>query len=76
MAIAYIMYSSDAYSHITLVNAVIQLVLFVVTACIPAMMTGRISYVDIAWPWGLFVIGVVTAALGQGWIVRKALISF
>ena len=32
--------------------------LFTVLAAIPARRTGKMSYVDIAWPWGLVVIGV------------------
>ena len=36
------------------------MLLFVVTAMVPGYMTGRLSYVDIAWPWGLAVIGALT----------------
>ena len=33
------------------------------------------SYVDIGWPLGLTIVGVEVILIGQGWIVRKALIG-
>lgn len=42
----------------TLGNIVVQAVLFLLICVIPAIKTGRMSYVDIAWPLGLFLIGV------------------
>ncbi|WP_431783499.1 DUF1295 domain-containing protein [Streptomyces chumphonensis] len=41
-------------------NLVVQLVIFVPTACVPAWRTGRMSYVDFAWPCGLAAVGVQT----------------
>ena len=55
-------------------NFIFQLVLFLVTACIPAYITGRMSYVDIAWPWGLFLIGFQTLFLPGYWL-RKYMIA-
>ncbi|WP_167768661.1 DUF1295 domain-containing protein [Nocardia sp. CS682] len=48
-----------------IVNAVAQLTLFLVVACLPAWRTLRMSYVDIAWPWGLTVLGVQVLVLGE-----------
>ena len=31
----------------------LQLVLFAFVVCLPTWRTGRMSYVDIGWPWGL-----------------------
>ncbi|WP_069159877.1 DUF1295 domain-containing protein [Nocardia altamirensis] len=45
-------------------NLVIQGVLFGVLASVPAYRTGHMSYVDLAWSWGLVEIGVLTLALG------------
>ena len=45
-------------SHV-LTNIVTQVIIFLVTAHVPALVTGRMSYVDIAWPWGLIAIGVL-----------------
>lgn len=39
-------------------NLVVQAVLCLFVACIPAYRTGVMAYVDIAWPWGLAAIGV------------------
>jgi len=39
-------------------NLATQAVLFTALAVIPAYRTGRMSYVDIAWPWGLVAIGL------------------
>ncbi|MDX2219086.1 MAG: DUF1295 domain-containing protein [Burkholderiales bacterium] len=57
------------------VNGAAQLVLFALVVCIPAWKTGRLSYVDIGWPLGLALIGVVTLALADGQPVRKLVIS-
>jgi steroid 5-alpha reductase family enzyme len=47
--------------------------------CLPAWRTGRMSYVDIGWPWGLVLIGVLTWyygwQYGEGDPVRVALVS-
>lgn len=46
-------------------NLVVQSVLFVVLACVPAYRTGRMTYVDLAWPWGLAALGAQTLAFGD-----------
>ena len=50
---------SDNFANPACSNAVIQLAWFLVSVHIPAFLTGRMSYVDIAWPWGLVVIGLL-----------------
>ncbi|MEO1576690.1 MAG: DUF1295 domain-containing protein, partial [Pseudomonadota bacterium] len=59
-----------------LLNGLLQLVLFLFVVCIPAWRTGRMSYVDIGWPWGLVVIGAVTFffAFGEGYLPRLILV--
>lgn len=42
----------------SLSNVLVQALLFLLVAIIPALKTGRMSYVDLAWPLGLFLIGV------------------
>ena len=42
---------------------------------IPAYYTGRMSYVDIAWPAGLVAIGVNTFIYGTGNRLRKSIVS-
>lgn len=41
------------------VNALVQLTLFAVVACVPFLRTGRMSHVDIAWPFGVASIGAL-----------------
>jgi len=48
-------------------NCIMQLVLFLLTANLPALVTGRMSYVDIAWPWGLVTIGLTPLLSGAQW---------
>jgi steroid 5-alpha reductase family enzyme len=58
-----------------LVNGLLQLILFTFVVCIPAWRTERMSYVDIGWPWGLVVIGVVTLLMGEGDALRVAMVG-
>jgi steroid 5-alpha reductase family enzyme len=64
-----------AFSQLALFNAAGQFLLFVLVACIPAWKTGRMSYVDIAWPWGLVMIGVFTFLYSPGYDVRVWVVS-
>ncbi|MFS8103867.1 DUF1295 domain-containing protein [Lentzea alba] len=41
-------------------NLVVQVVLFTLAAAVPGYLTRNVSYVDVAWPWGLAGIGLVT----------------
>ena len=59
----------------SLVNGLAQLVLFSFVVCIPIWRTGRMSYVDIGWPWGLTVIGILTWIYGEGDSLRVAIVS-
>ncbi len=58
-----------------LVNAGVQAVLFLAVAVVPFLRTGRMSYVDIAWPFGVALIGVQVLLLGDGAIVRRGLVG-
>ena len=60
---------------LSLVNGVAQLVLFAFVVCLPTWRTGRMSYVDIGWPWGLTVIGILTWIYGEGDSLRVAIVS-
>jgi steroid 5-alpha reductase family enzyme len=63
------------YFGFALINGVGQLLLFTFVVCIPAWMTGRLSYVDIGWPLGLMLIGLITLAVADGYTVRKLTVS-
>lgn len=58
-----------------LVNAALQITLFIVVACIPFLRTGRMSYVDIAWPFGVALIGVLILLMGDGNGLRKSIVG-
>lgn len=66
---------TDQFFALSLVNGVAQLVLFAFVVCLPTWRTGRMSYVDIGWPWGLTVIGILTWIYGEGDSLRVAIVS-
>lgn len=69
------LYFSQHFSNYVSVNGVLQLLLFVGIVSIPAYITKRMSYVDIAWPLGLVLIGVLVLLLGEGYWLRKLIIG-
>lgn len=66
---------TEQFFALSLVNGVAQLVLFAFVVCLPIWRTGRMSYVDIGWPWGLTVIGILTWIYGEGDSLRVAIVS-
>eukprot|EP00040_Diaphanoeca_grandis_P005649 m.33876 g.33876 ORF g.33876 m.33876 type:complete len:352 (-) comp16886_c0_seq2:44-1099(-) len=56
-------------------NFVLQTVLFVVVVQIPLFFTGRMAYVDIAWPSGLVGIAVLALRNTDGYGPRRNLIG-
>ncbi len=57
------------------VNGALQLCLFFAVAAVPFLLTGRMSWVDIAWPFGVAGIGAVILAMGDGAPIRKMAIG-
>ena len=70
-----VLLASESLSRIAMVNGALQILLFTFVVCIPTWRTGRMSWVDIGWPWGLFVVGVVSFSMGEGHPTRVALVS-
>ncbi len=66
---------TDNLASIGLLNGILQLILFTLVVCLPTWRTGRMSYVDIGWPWGLVLIGVLTWIYGEGDALRVAIVS-
>jgi steroid 5-alpha reductase family enzyme len=64
---------SNNFFEFTLINGALQLVLFILVVNIPAKLTGRMSYVDIGWPLGLTLIGILVLIYGQGADSKKLL---
>ena len=67
--------SSENLTSISFTNGALQLLLFVFVVCLPTWRTGRMSYVDIGWPWGVTLIGIITWLYGEGDSTRIATIS-
>ncbi len=65
----------ESLVNLLLVNAALQMTLFVCVACIPFLRTGRMSYVDIAWPFGVALIGALILLMGDGNVLRKSLVG-
>ena len=70
-----ILYFSNTFGWFVSVNGLLQVLLFISVVCIPAYFTKRMSYVDIGWPWGLVLIGVLVLVLGEGYWLRKYIVS-
>ncbi|MGB2085618.1 MAG: DUF1295 domain-containing protein [Flavobacteriaceae bacterium] len=65
----------EEWTDFLMINAIAQLLIFLFFACLPAYFTRRMSYVDIAWPWGLVAIGVTVLVLGEGYWLRNYIIA-
>lgn len=66
---------NDEWVGFLMINTTAQFFIFLLFACLPAYFTQRMSYVDIAWPWGLVAIGVTVLALGEGYWLRIYIIA-
>ena len=74
IGLALILHSSS-FSNLTVINLAAQTVLFTLVVCIPIWRTGRMSYVDIGWPWGLVVLGLVSFVFSQGYWLRSLIVT-
>jgi steroid 5-alpha reductase family enzyme len=60
LLIFFMLMKSTHFGQYSRVNFITQLAVFIPCVQIPAFRTGRLSYVDIAWPTGLLAMGVVS----------------
>ncbi len=67
--------NSQNLTDLLLVNAAVQMALFIVVACIPFLKTDRMSYVDIAWPFGVALIGVQLLFFAEGDIFHRVAVG-
>src|SRR6266498_2387701 len=56
---------NPATREFALWNVVVQAAIFIPSACVPAWRTGRMSYVDFAWPAGVLTLGIETFLFAQ-----------
>lgn len=71
----YIFFQIENFQKFLLINLISQIFIFLFIVCIPAYFTGRMSYVDIAWPFGLVAIGIISFFYGDGYLLKKSIIS-
>ena len=66
---------SATLAEAALINAIGQFILFAFVVCLPLYRTGRMSYVDIGWPTGIVIIGLVAVLTLDGYGLRSAAIE-
>jgi steroid 5-alpha reductase family enzyme len=71
----YIFFQIENFQNFLLINLISQIFIFLFIVCIPAYFTDRMSYVDIAWPFGLVAIGIISFFYGDGYLLKKSIIS-
>tara|TARA_A100001011_G_scaffold298141_1_gene311033 strand:- start:1590 stop:2504 length:915 start_codon:yes stop_codon:yes gene_type:complete len=69
-----LLFNSNNFQSIALINGIAQLVLFLFVVCIPIWKTGRMSYVDIGWPWGVALIGLINYCQINAMTLSKTLV--
>ena len=70
-----VLLSSSIFKEIGLINLLGQSILFTLVVCIPLWRTGRMSYVDIGWPWGLVLLGLISFVFSDGYWLRSLIVS-
>ena len=71
----YIFFQLENFQNFLLINLISQIFIFLFIVCLPAYFTNRMSYVDIAWPFGLVAIGIISFFCGDGYLLKKSIIS-
>ena len=69
-----LLFISNNFQSVALINGIGQLMLFLFVVCIPIWKTGRMSYVDIGWPWGVALIGLITYCQINAMTLSKTLV--
>jgi len=70
-----VLFFSQSFNQLFAFNSLTQLLLFGLVVCLPIWKTGRLSYVDIGWPWGLFCIGILTLIFSEGYLWRVRIVG-
>ena len=69
-----LLFYSNSFQSIAIINGIAQLILFLFVVCIPIWITKRMSYVDIGWPWGVALIGIIAYCLSSNITPTQSLI--
>jgi steroid 5-alpha reductase family enzyme len=67
--------NTTSFFDLGILNGLGQLLLFTFVVCIPIWRTGRMSYVDIGWPWGLVLLGIISFLFSDGNQIRSLMVS-
>lgn len=73
--IALLFANTEAIVSVALLNVLAQGFLFVSVVSIPLWRNGRMSYVDIAWPFGVATIGLLVILFAEGNWLRVATVG-
>src|SRR6056300_1147438 len=68
-----LLFYSNSFQSIAIINGIAQLILFLFVVCIPIWRTKRMSYVDIGWPWGVALIGIIAYCFSDNVTLTKIL---
>lgn len=60
LAVMFFAFQNPPLDTFLIANTALQFVIFLLLAHIPSLVTNIMAYVDIAWPTGLFSIGLLT----------------
>ena len=71
----YIFFQIENFQKFLLINLISQIFIFLFIVCLPAYFTVRMSYVDMPWPFGLVAIGIISFFCGDGYLLKKSIIS-
>jgi steroid 5-alpha reductase family enzyme len=74
-ALLVLLLANPAFSAFTLSNLIVQAVLFLLIVIVPAIKTGRMSYVDLGWPIGLTLIGMQVLVFTDELTWRSGLVA-
>jgi len=72
---ALVLLGNPFIAQFALLNGALQGLLFLCVASIPLARTGRMSYVDIAWPFGVALTGAQVLYYTEGEVLRAAIVG-
>jgi steroid 5-alpha reductase family enzyme len=72
--VVWLVTNDDSIQELFYTNLKAQACLFLFVCQIPVLITGKMAYVDIAWPGGLVLLSIVSFTSGTAPIARRAMV--